>query len=124
MGPLHSYEPRNGTSLAEYPAIQPLNEVCRPVSNRRWALYSWSSALVDVNHRNRDCRESSPYQKVVRRSMPAASTTSGDDCRVRKSPSCLRPRVGTVEERMSREVETFTCVFLEFKVGEVVNLFV
>ena len=117
IGPLHGYEPRNGTSLAEYPAFQPLNEVCRPASNRRWALYSWFSALVDGTHRNRDCRESSPYQKVARRSMPSLPTASGDDCRVRKSPSCLRPRVGTVEERMSREVETFTCVFPEFKVG-------
>jgi hypothetical protein len=90
-----------------------------------WALYLWSSALVDDNHRNRDRRESSPYQKVARRSMSSSSTANGDDCHARKTFSTLRPygsRVGTVEERMSREVETFTCVFPPFTVGEGVNL--
>ncbi|KAH9999933.1 hypothetical protein BJV77DRAFT_975430 [Russula vinacea] len=76
--------------------IQPLDEVYRPVHNKR----------------NRDRRESSsPYQKVVRRSIPSSSIANGDDCHARKTFSTLRPygsRVGTVEERMSREVETFT----------------
>jgi hypothetical protein len=85
-------------------------------STEGWALYFRSSALVNVNHRHHDYRESSPYQKVTKRPIPSSSTASGDECHVRKSLSSLRPRVGTVEERMSREVETFTCVFPEFTV--------
>src|SRR6266446_5716262 len=79
-----------------------------------WPLSTQSSALVDGNHRNRHSRESSPCQKIVRRSMPSSSSASDDDCHARKTFSSLRPygyRVSTVEERMSREVETFMCVF-------------
>lgn len=92
--PLLGYEYRNVASLAEHQTIQPMDEVYRPGYNRR----------------NRDFRESSPYQKVVRRSIQSSSSASGDDCHARKTFSSLRPcgsRVGTVEERMSREVETF-----------------
>jgi len=106
FSPLLGYESRNAPSLAEHRTIQPLDEVYMPGYNRRLAF----SALVDGNRRNRDFRESSPYQKVVRRSMPSSSIASGDDCHARKTLSSLRPcgsRVGTVEERMSREVETF-----------------
>ncbi len=87
-------------------------------------LYPQCSALVNVNHRNRNFRESPPYQKV-RRSMQSSSSASGDDCHARKTFSSPRPygsRVGTVEERMSREVETFMCVFLAFAVVKEINL--
>jgi hypothetical protein len=105
----------------EMPPLSPSTERSSPWmtctgqdTTEGWPLYPQFSALIDRNHRNRDFREFSPYQKVVRRSMPSSYIASGDDCHARKTFSPLRPcgsRVGTVEERMSREVETFVCVF-------------
>lgn len=72
-------------------------------------LFLRSSTLMDGGHRNRDRGESSsPYPKVARRSIPSSSL-NGDDRHVRKSFASSRPYAsrGTVEERMSREVETF-----------------
>jgi hypothetical protein len=79
-----------------------------------WPSYHQFSAPIDWNHRNREFREFSPYQKVVRLSMPTPYIAGVDDCHARKTFSPSRPcgsRIGTVEERMSREVETFVCVF-------------
>jgi hypothetical protein len=110
----------------EMPPLSPSTERSSPWTKctgqdttEGWPLYPQFSALVDGNHRSRDFRESSPYEKVLRRSMPSSSSASGDDCHPRKTLSSLRPcgsRVGTVEERMSREVETFVCVFPAFTV--------
>jgi len=74
-----------------------------------WFLHPPFNALAYWDHRSRDCGEFAPYQRVVRRSVPSSST-AGDDRHARKTMSSLRPcgsRFGTVEERMSREVETF-----------------
>lgn len=101
----------------EIPPLSPSTELSSPWTTCKGQdttegklLHPQFRALVDENHRNRDFREFSPYQKVVRRSMPSSYIASEDDCHARKTFSPVRPcgsRAGTVEERMSREVETF-----------------
>jgi hypothetical protein len=74
-----------------------------------WFLALRAGTLAEEDHRDHDRGEPSSYQKIVRPFIRSSSTVKDDRSALKTSPSPRGngSRVCTVEERMSREVETF-----------------
>ncbi|KAH9977720.1 hypothetical protein BGW80DRAFT_771732 [Lactifluus volemus] len=88
MSPILGHERRHSTPIDKQSSLQPLDEV-------RWS---------ECNRKNHDRGEPSSYQKVFN---PLRSSPVIRDGRLALKALSNGSRVGTVEERMSREVETF-----------------
>jgi len=78
-------------------------------ATKGWSLALQAGTLAEEGHRDRGRGEPSSYQKVVRPFIRSSSTVRDDRSalKVSSSPRGKGSRVGTVEERMAREVETF-----------------